>query len=838
MRNRIAIILSSLCLTLLCSCKGNLHTDPNPVQIDTTIVDAYVEIAIRSTKVEMNGISSFAWTRKDKVSIFSSEEQTPSAFVATDRGRSVGFDGKKHETDVLLYALSPYDADAAIEGNTIRTTISESQNGNLGSMLLFGSAVEKDYFEVYPNAAVLKFSVPEKSGTRELSITSQRSLCGPVKIDVKTGALTSTSSKSKTIRVSGIDPDNSGTYYVSCVPDPQAESISVTFDGGTNPYIVRLTNGIQPGINDIGKLSVIFTIHPLLFLKGGEEALIEKRIEENQDLRNLHTKIINRADGYISDIPSVYNISTGGVREQLLYVSRAALNYLLSFSYAYRMTLDKKYLEAAQTELKAVCTFPDWHPAHYLDMGEMATGVAIAYDWLYSALDEDIRALCEQALEHYALDTFYDKKNVTRWWYQVNNNRNQVCSTGLYLAAMVLRNLIPEKCNEVMPLMAASVKVAVDGYDPDGNYMEGTGYWSYGTSWQALLNYAMETNGIVPYYGGNGFLQTPHFLLHMKGPSGDYFNYNDGGSECDLEVAQFYFAQWQKNTNLLWWELKAIKDDFKQTNRLLPLALCFAKNMTLTTINPPTELTWYGKGTTPVYSTRLSWSNPQAAWFAIKGGFANTSHAHMDGGSFVYEVGGVRWVIDLGGESYTALVNAGIDQGSLAQDSPRWDVLAYCNSSHSGLRLDDERYLVAGKASILSVHDDSERRGVLMNLSPLFAKATSVSRKASLMKSTGVLEVVDKVKPTQSVKYTFTAPNDKNTTAIIKDSNTIQLVKDDKRLEVHIECSDPSLKITPVSRVIKPDNTYESANARAIDFNCQIPGGVETTFTTTFTLLQ
>lgn len=813
---------------------------------DPSLIDTSVEIAIRGSKIIMNGVNSFVWSRGDKVNVFAEEAQISGPFEASDKGRSVVFNGFKHKDDVLTAVLCPFDREATYEDGVIRTTIPSEQNGSMSNMLCVGTATDLDYFEVFPCSSMLKFYVPASSGTTSVRMTAIQPICGPVKISASKGTLTSTSTKGKTITVSGIDPVNAGTYYVSVLPSSVVTSLSIGFNGGEDSYIVSLDKGISEGINDIGELNYMFSFHPCLFLKKGEEAKIESRIEENADMMNLHKKILARAESYIAKVPSVYDISTGGVVEQLLYTCRASLNYLFSFSYAWRMTGEKKYLDAAVKELTAVCKFPDWCPIHYIDVAEMATGVAIGYDWLYDALDIETRELCEKALKEKSLDTYFDKANVTRWWYCVNNNRNQVCSAGLYLTGMVLKNLYPDKCATVMRDVAASVKYAVDGYNPDGNYMEGAGYWSYGTSFNAILNYAMETNGEIPYYGGNGFYQTPHYFLHMKGPSGEVFNYSDGGSECDLEIAPFYFAQWQKDVDLLWWELQSIRKNFTQTNRLLPVAMCFAKDLDLVQITPPTKLTWYGKGITPVYSTRLSWSDPNTSWFAIKGGYCNTSHAHMDGGSFVFETGGERWVIDLGGESYTKLENNGIAQGVLTQDSQRWDVQKYCPASHSGLRLDEARYNVAAQATILSTHDDALRQGVLMDLTPLYnfekngkaeIVANLVTRKASLMKDTGVLEIVDELLPNKSVKYTFTAPNDIKTSASIKDAQTIVLTKNGKSVQVHITASDPSLTFLPVSRAIKANNNYESANARAIDFNCQIPAGKTTIFTITFTLL-
>ena len=42
--------------------------------------------------------------------------------------------------------------------------------------------------------------------------------------------------------------------------------------------------------------------------------------------------------------------------------------------------------DRAWIDLEAVCdVFPDWHPIHDIDLGEMAAAVAIGYDWMYES---------------------------------------------------------------------------------------------------------------------------------------------------------------------------------------------------------------------------------------------------------------------------------------------------------------------------------------------------------------------------------------------------------------------------------------------------------------------
>lgn len=51
-------------------------------------------------------------------------------------------------------------------------------------------------------------------------------------------------------------------------------------------------------------------------------------------------------------------------------------------------------------------------------------------------------------------------------------------------------------------------------------------------------------------------------------------------------------------------------------------------------------------------SFRSSWLDNNATWLAFKGCRGHYSHNDLDGGTFVLEMGGVRWAVDLGADSY------------------------------------------------------------------------------------------------------------------------------------------------------------------------------------------
>ncbi|MDP4275052.1 MAG: heparinase II/III family protein, partial [Bacteroidota bacterium] len=74
---------------------------------------------------------------------------------------------------------------------------------------------------------------------------------------------------------------------------------------------------------------------------------------------------------------------------------------------------------------------------------------------------------------------------------------------------------------------------------------------------------------------------------------------------------------------------------------------------------------------------------------------------NMDAGSFVFELNGVRWVLDPGTQDYDKLERTGFDLWGMCQDCQRWSLLTKGNFGHSTLTVDNSRFNVNGFAPIV-----------------------------------------------------------------------------------------------------------------------------------------
>ncbi len=427
-------------------------------------------------------------------------------------------------------------------------------------------------------------------------------------------------------------------------------------------------------------------------------------------------------------LPVVEHRLTG---RRLLHVSRAVLQRTLTLVLAYRSSGETVFAARAEQELLAAARFPDWNPDHFLDTAEMAAAVAIGYDWLFAALRPERRVVLREALVEKALRPGLAVAATGRGWPVAENNWNQVCWSGLALAALAVAEDEPQLARTALAAAKTNITHGLKPYAPDGVYPEGPGYWGYGTTYQVLLLAALDTALGTDWNlaAAPGFLTSAGAQLQLTGPSGTLFNFADCREPGALQPALFWLARRYRDPGLVRGQERhlgarpaepAAREAYDETARFRPLLALWWPERGFT-LAPPLPLHWYGHGPNPVAIFRSSWTDPEALYLAVKGGRADISHAHMDAGAFVLEAGGVRWAIDLGMQEYESLESRGIDLWNRRQDSPRWRVFRLNNRSHNTLTLDDQLHRVDGAATITVFAAGSSAPGATVDLSPVFA---------------------------------------------------------------------------------------------------------------------
>lgn len=472
------------------------------------------------------------------------------------------------------------------------------------------------------------------------------------------------------------------------------------------------------------------TSHPRLFLKNGEEPAVMASVEKYPAVRKMHDAVMDCADETLEKPPVTRQMV--GIR--LLETSRESLKRVFALSYAYRMTGDMRYARRAEKEMLACCEFSDWNPSHFLDVAEMSVSMSIGYDWLYDVLSMETRAKVERAVFEKA---FKPVETEAQPWYGWTSNWNSVCNAGMTAAAVVFYDINPELCGSIILRSLESNPKAMAVYAPDGGYPEGAMYWGYGSSFEIIMIEALE-GACGTDFGlaeSPGFLQSGRFLQAMITPRGGCFNYSDAsyGQICDPML--FWIASRTGDISLLYNIMEYLENSGAEVfaeNRLLPLAVISAAGLDLGKVASPDWNIWFSRGETPVFVYRSGWESFEDTYFGIKGGTPSSGHAHMDGGSFIYERDSVRWALDLGMQDYGSLERYGLDIWNLGQGSDRWRVFRYGNTGHNTVSVMNAMHCASGRAEIVDTMASVSEKGAVVDLSGLLPQFGRVTRKAVL----------------------------------------------------------------------------------------------------------
>ena len=489
---------------------------------------------------------------------------------------------------------------------------------------------------------------------------------------------------------------------------------------------------------------------PRLVLNSKIEKNLKKKLETDPVVQNMYKAIqLNAAE--IQKQPLLERIMTG---RRLLSVSRKMQYRMNMLGIVYRIEKDPEILQRINKEVLAVCNFSDWNPSHYLDVAEMSMAVAFALDWTAGELPKATIELAKTSLIEKGIKPSYNKEGNT-WWINGTNNWNQVCHGGMIAASIAIAEKDPELATQTISRALDGMPHALAEYGPDGVYPEGSTYWNYGTTFSvvtaAMFESAFGTDfGLADY---PSFIESAKFRILCNAPSGWYYNYADCGDKRskngDITLAWFaaktgnkiYFERerflrspeeigklsWNAGAGLAWLA------QFEETNReLMPTA-------------------WKGEGANPIVIFNGGEEDPNQYYFGGKGGHGTVNHGNMDAGSFIFELNGVRWVIDPGNQSYHALEKTGFNLWDRCQDCQRWTLLTKNNYGHSTISVNSQFHVVDGKA-IITDFKDGESPEVTIDMSPVFEGQLKSAIRTFVKDSPASLLIKDRLELSEETK--------------------------------------------------------------------------------------
>ncbi|MBR6211759.1 MAG: heparinase II/III family protein [Bacteroidales bacterium] len=485
--------------------------------------------------------------------------------------------------------------------------------------------------------------------------------------------------------------------------------------------------------------------HPRLLLPEGKEPRIEAG-----GLLARPDSVIRAFSDSVLGLPPVERVMVG---RRLLHTSREALKRIFWLSWTYRVHGGEEYARRAVEEMLAVSSFPDWNPAHFLDVGEMTMAVAIGYDWLYGVMTPVEREKVAEAIMEKGLKAALNGSDA--WFYTSEINWNAVCNAGMVYGALAIWEDDPEFCSAMLEKSLESNKLAYNAYS-GGGYAEGYNYWGYGTSFQIMLEAAVETAfpGTEDFSGSEGysdFLASADFIRFTSTPAGNCYSFSDSYRRATGQYMQAWMDARVDGGSLLYPEMRIMERTGYSSlceERLFPMYLIsLSMSGRHQAPDSPSDHYFTCGGTTPVFVYRGGWQSDDDDYLGIKGGLTMSSHSHCDQGSFYFESDGVVWATDLGMQDYNSLETAGVDLWDMTWDSERWQVFRIGPFSHNILTVNGHVPKVDRPVGLAQVWTPEnpygpDRIGASLDLTEIYAEdLDSCSRE--VWKQGDALHVVD-----------------------------------------------------------------------------------------------
>jgi hypothetical protein len=473
---------------------------------------------------------------------------------------------------------------------------------------------------------------------------------------------------------------------------------------------------------------------PRLVLNTQTEQNLKKKLKTDPVVQNVYKAVKLNAESVFEkpiinlDIPMEERS-----QNNQLDISRDLLHRISVMAMVYRIEKNPRMLERINEEVIAACNFPTWFPRHFLDVAEMSLGIALAIDWTAGDLPASTIDLAKRSLVEKGIKPSWPE-NGRRGPFYGHSNWNQVCNGGMVAASIAVAEIEPELAAKTIQRALDGMVNALEKYGPDGVYPEGATYWRYGTSFTvttaAMFESAFGTDfGIWDY---PGFKESAVFRLLSAAPSGLVYNFADCGERSDRngDITLAWFAS--KTGNKSYFEKEKFMKPPEEMGNLSRLAgpalVWLAQYEEKGEEIIPTA--WKGDGDNPVVFFAGGENDPNKYYFGGKGGRGTVSHGNMDGGSFVFELYGMRWSVDPGNTGrYGRIERTGFGLWSSCQDCDRWKLLNKGNFGHSTISVNNQLHIVDGKATIIDFKSGVNPEATI-DMTPTFkGQLKSVSRR-------------------------------------------------------------------------------------------------------------
>ncbi len=419
-----------------------------------------------------------------------------------------------------------------------------------------------------------------------------------------------------------------------------------------------------------------------------------------------YEKIAEQAEVYLSEPVREYEVISG----RLLAVSEEVCDRVMALGLVYKLTGEEQYAARAWAELENAAGFSDWHPAHFLDVGEMCLAFAIGYDWFYDYLTEAQKRIMVKAFEEKGLAPFVQSIRQGKGWSVSTSNWNAWIKNGVLSCVLSMSEDLNSKGAAAYAIERGmeGLEKMLGAYAPAGAWIEGTAYWSVATRFVAQLIDALEfsTGRYWGYDNLPGFSMTRYYSAMLTG-SGLTFNFADTTTRQDNPPVEFWLADRFNDPALTNLRVRNMNEYHLESSIL--------------------DLLWYvppvHSDVLPMLQNDIFYDNIPVAAFhngwekdsmfaAVKGADTSASHHHFDGGGFVFDMGGQRFAYELGRDSYN-ITDDDTETRQYKKRAEGHNTLVINPSADPGQRKQ-------AKAPITVFCENEEQRHAIIDLTPMY----------------------------------------------------------------------------------------------------------------------
>jgi hypothetical protein len=331
---------------------------------------------------------------------------------------------------------------------------------------------------------------------------------------------------------------------------------------------------------------------------------------------------------------------------------------------AYWMTGEEKYAQRAFEIFENMATWADWGTLieppytdrHFLDTGIAAFDAALIYDGLYNWMSPEQRNFVYETTRKYLfIPTLAQYKNEAKrtWqWNKANNNWNGICNGNIAVAALCMYERDPQNMSWLVTTAANDMQLFIREFEPDGQSEEGLMYWGYGLMYTLPALDCIQRN-LGTTFGlaeTPGMKKTGYFPVFTTGTVSS-INIGDDPLKTGKAKSFFWLAKHFNDASLAKLQYEMVVAN----NYDLPWFDFFYYDPELvkkgSEIQVPLDHSVYGL---ELYSMRENWTDPNAMYVSVHGGFNSASHGHLDAGSFYIQAKGEVWAYgNLGSDNYT-----------------------------------------------------------------------------------------------------------------------------------------------------------------------------------------